>query len=101
MKTSELTDAALDWAVTKAAGYLRKQGDHWMVKLPYVRARMNFVPGPRCCFSPSTRWAQGGPIIEGEGLRLHRSHTGEWWAGTEADPHRPASGSSPLIAAMR
>jgi|SanBayMetagenome_1026888.scaffolds.fasta_scaffold80471_1 hypothetical protein len=66
IKTSELTGAALDWAVAKAADYLSRMGDHWMVTLPGVRVRMNFVPGPRCSFSPSTRWAQSGPIIEQE-----------------------------------
>jgi hypothetical protein len=52
-------------------------------------------------FKPSTDWDQGGPIIEREGIRLHRSHTGEWWASPEVDPHRPISGATPLVAAMR
>jgi len=52
-------------------------------------------------FWPSTDWSQGGPIIEREGIRLHRSHTGAWWAASEATPGAPISGPTPLIAAMR
>jgi hypothetical protein len=79
MKTSELTGAALDWAVAKAIG------EYKPVAVPHY----------------STDWAQGGPIIEKEGIRLHRSHTGDWWAGAESEPHKPISGPTPLIAAMR
>lgn len=54
MKTSELTGAALDWAVAQCEGFgvnvhagsaltIRGDGDWW---------------------NPSTDWAQGGPIIE-------------------------------------
>jgi hypothetical protein len=52
-------------------------------------------------YKPSRNWALGGPIIERESIRLHRSHTGDWWAGPESDPHRPVSGPTLLIAAMR
>ena len=75
IKTRDLTGPALDWAVAKAADYLSRLGDHWMVTLPGVHVRMNFVPGPRCVFTPSTRWAQGGPIIEREFISVS---PGEW-----------------------
>jgi hypothetical protein len=103
IKTSELTGAALDWAVAKTADYLTQLGDHWMVTLPKVSARMNFVPGPRCVFTPSTRWAQGGPIIEQELIELSidgASNDGMWVAKSP-DWHAPASGPTPLVAAMR
>ena len=48
MKTSELTGAALDWAVAKAIG------EYKPVAVP----------------SYSTDWAQGGPIIEREGISI-------------------------------
>jgi len=97
IQTKDLTGAALDWAVAEAAGYLSKLGDHWMVKLPYVSVRMNFVPNsPRSVFSPSTRWAQGGPIIEREGMTLIRFPE---WTAVAGDVQ--ASGPTPLIAAMR
>ena len=98
LKTSELTGAALDWAVAKAADYLSRLGDHWMVTLPGVHVRMNFIPGPRCAFSPSTRWAQGGPIVEREKITLE--WTGEdWMAYIRHDEEFFAP--TPLIAAMR
>jgi len=101
MKTSELTGPALDWAVAKAADYLHRQGDHWMVALPYVSARMNFVPNsPRSVFSPSTRWAQGGPIIEREGIELLCESLGfRWVAAPQMGPEW--RGPTPLVAAMR
>lgn len=51
MKTSELTGAALDWAVAKCEGY-----------------RLDLVP--EGSYSPSTNWSQGGPIIEREGISV-------------------------------
>ena len=112
MKTSELTGAALDWAVAKAADYLTRLGDHWMVTLPGVHVRMNFVPGPRCVFTPSTRWAQGGPIIESEGIELICNlrpneartfkTTPDWRASRRAWSKGDVwYGPTPLIAAMR
>lgn len=80
MKVSELTGAALDYWVAKC------EGENY--------AALDF-------YVPSQLWDQGGPIIEREGIRLHRSVTGEWWAGSEAEPQRPVSGPTPLIAAMR
>lgn len=99
IKTAELNGPALDWAVAEAAGYLSKEGDHWMVKLPYVSVRMNFVPdSPRSVFSPSTRWAQGGPIIELEMIELLCEGLG-WLAIPRKGPEW--RGPTPLVAAMR
>jgi hypothetical protein len=93
-KTSELTGPALDWAVAKCEGIQWEQGD---------LDAGEYGPG----FKPSTNWAQGGPIIEREGITLdYDAHDGDklWEArryafdGTllhnEYDP-------TPLIAAMR
>ena len=68
MKTSELTGRALDWAVAKCEGgtirtengVFLNQGDGYDY------------------FTPSTYWAQGGPIIEREKLTL--SDCGGGWA---------------------
>jgi hypothetical protein len=50
-------------------------------------------------YSPSTDWAQGGPIIEQDEITLHRM-TNDWVA-----VHNPSGdgqpGQHPLIAAMR
>ena len=109
MKTSELMGPALDWAVAKAADYLSRQGNHWMVKLPYVSVRMNFVPGPRCVFTPSTRWAQGGPFIEQEKICLTRPRWDGQWTALLVYEDRSFDGvasvefdaPTPLVAAMR
>ena len=84
MNTSDLTGPALDWAVAKCEG-----------------VAFDLAPDGYYTYKPSTNWLHGGPIIEREGIRLHRSVTGRWWAGPEFDPHRPVAGPTPLIAAMR
>ena len=94
MKTSELTGAALDWAVAKCEGIDLFETEGWI-----------YMDGTRAVFRPSTDWAQGGPIIEREGINLRLQ------AGTDKQPvafvwvnHQPAHrqhGSTPLIAAMR
>lgn len=60
-------------------------------------------------FSPSTNWAQGGPIIEREGISVsHCKHGVEgvdaWWATggpTGEEETLGLFGPTPLIAAMR
>ena len=93
MKTSELTGAALDWAVAKCEGHTGKWVDDDLFG--------NHIERP---YSPSTDWAQGGPIIEREFIEFGVSKT---------DPIRYAAkiyvndkriithGSTHLIAAMR
>ncbi len=104
MKTSELTGLALDWAVAKCEGmHVMMSRGGWFVfdADAYSEFRNDYNDSKLQMFRPSTNWAQGGPIIEKEGIRLHRSHTGDWWAGAESEPHKPISGPTPLIAAMR
>lgn len=93
IKTSDLTLLALDWAVARV---------EFVGTLPLriVSGVIYTVEGDN--WNPSTDWAQGGPIIEREGLCLWSEGydweakiqigSGEWlteWAET------------PLIAAMR
>jgi hypothetical protein len=87
MKTSELTGAALDWAVAKCEGY-----------------RLDLVPEDS--YTPSTDWSQGGPIIEREGISIvQQGDAAEWVASVynhhEDDWHLHTNGPTPLIAAMR
>lgn len=69
MKTAELSGAALDWAVSQC----EENGGIW------YESDRDAVP-----FTPSTDWAQGGPIIERERIDLNR-FSGQWaarlWAG--------------------
>jgi hypothetical protein len=79
MKTSELTDAALDSAVAICehnAGWEPEGEDR------------DFY---------STDWAQGGPIIEREGIAVGKSWE-SWKAFTDTST---GEGPTPLIAAMR
>ena len=113
MNTSELQGAALDWAVGIAAGYMRLENGQWVVQLPAVGdgVSLPFAAGPRCTFSPSTRWAQGGPIIEQELNDLFKLHgrVGDppvWCAAKHVhrDGHTALlslTGPTPLVAAMR
>lgn len=87
MKTSELKGAALDWAVAKCEGFDRTE--HWQPRF-------------------STDWAQGGPIIEREGMDVDRApNECKWYAhlftfsGGEIQQHFMTNGPTPLIAAMR
>jgi hypothetical protein len=93
MKTSELKDLALDWAVAKIVFPDPDYED--ADRSVYVYGDDEFH------FTPSTNWAQGGPIIERERISV-----------ASIDPHWQASmpttfyegeqdGPTPLIAAMR
>jgi hypothetical protein len=62
MKTSELTGAALDWAVALIEFPSPDYEDD--NRLVYVHGDDEFH------FAPSIYWTQGGPIIEREGMNL-------------------------------
>jgi hypothetical protein len=94
IKTSELTGAALDWAVAKCEGVSFVHGD-----CEYELDGRVFQRGG-CSVERrySTDWTQGGPIIEREGITLTHQQT-QWVAQTDDDVF--AYGPTPLIAAMR
>jgi hypothetical protein len=97
MKTSELTGAALDWAVAKCLGHteFHNYGS-------YIRIPTN--PSGSLRFCPSTDWAQGGPIIEREKIGIVTSDKdANVWIGSifEPDWKFNRTGPTPLIAAMR
>ena len=84
IKTSELTGAQLDWAVSKAIG------EYKPVEVP----------------SYSTDWAQGGPIIEREKIdvfwqSITGSFVGSAARGRKVGWRHLQYGPTPLIAAMR
>jgi hypothetical protein len=82
MKTSEMTGAALNWAVQIAEGYVQPDP----------------IDFARNCFKPSTDWSQGGPIIERERLLLRPCGL-SWECSMGGDNW--FKGLTPLIAAMR
>ena len=87
IKTSELSSVALDWAVASCES------------LFFRRLEIeNYHNG----YSPSTNWAQGGPIIEREAIELSPQNFGEFWVALYPQwqtSHRQ-EGQTPLIAAM-
>ena len=96
IKTSELTGAALDWAIAKC---------------DEVNAKYLQPDDFRACqrignFRYSTNWAQGGPIIEREFINTtnrYIPHAWVWEAAlvdNDSKLHR-GDGPTPLIAAMR
>ena len=103
IKTSELSGKALDWALAKAifpesfAGRCNKQG------LPYWAA------GWLRSGSPSTDWAQLGPLIDQYKISMMPRpvldlSNAYWWA--QVGPERPENstlnhGETALIAACR
>lgn len=97
MKTSELTGPALDWAVAKCEGYF----DIDMAVVRNGEVRVHYFDK----WAPFTDWAQGGPIIEREGIELSmpRLTTREKWCATRIENSAVCEdhGPTPLIAAMR
>ena len=99
IKTSELTGAALDWAVAKCA---------YAGTPPFiVWNKQVWEPTDYWRYAPSTDWAQGGPIIEREAVTLdYDAHDTEklWEArhyAFDGTLLQKEFGPTPLIAAMR
>ena len=106
IKTSELSDIALDWAVAHAMQYVTHDALGWTVTLPVSSEPPATTPPltfPKN-FSPSTRWAQGGPIIElneiGSFHYIHGFH-GPTWSASIGSGGFQQDGPTLLIAAMR
>jgi Protein of unknown function (DUF2591) len=89
MKTNELIDITLDWAVAKCNGY----------DLRYIVSKEDFE---RATWLHASRmWNVGGPIIEREKIKLCCSHTNKDWYAEVSPYHYRKYGPAPLIAAMR
>lgn len=89
IKTQDLTGAALDWAIVRA---------NFEINFETVWSQGG------CEYS--TDWAQGGPIIEREGINLDNYEKNPRWSAWTPAPDREsgesqAYGPTPLIAAMR
>ena len=93
IKTSELTGAALDWAVAvcETRHHVRVLGSVSFIK--NIDALIKFTA--------STDWQQGGPIIERELIETTRggAYAEHFWKATRNSI--TAYGPTPLIAAMR
>jgi hypothetical protein len=98
LKVSELSGAALDWAVAKCEGRQEPEVVNNFAVAWYTWPNTHY----------STDWAQGGPIIEREGISIRYSEKdarGAWYAvlgpNRFLSPDHEGSGPTPLIAAMR
>lgn len=92
IKTSELTGAALDWAVANCDD----------VHVHFVRGALRYGPSQfsdEDQYSPSNDWSQGGPIIERELIAIDSD--GKVWCASSNDKPLAFYGPTMLIAAMR
>jgi hypothetical protein len=101
MKTSELSGAALNWAVAKCEGANWEDG----LLVWYGEESVKRQCRPNAY---STDWLQGGPIIEREGIVVDIRKEYGWIAAREfwyledkADHDLCSTGETYLIAAMR
>jgi hypothetical protein len=101
MKVSELTGAALDWAVAKASE--PEVVDGYIVNESFMTRWTDDECEDGVDYHYSTNWAQGGPIIEREGISVATDDVEPWCGFIEDDETNTLffSGPTPLIAAMR
>jgi hypothetical protein len=97
MRVAELEGSLLDYWVARAAG-------HDMIAIDaagtcsYVKPELGLQV--RTIFSPTSRWDQGGPIIERERISIKQDARGGCYA--YFDHSNPtAAGPTALVAAMR
>jgi len=115
IKTSELSGAALDWAVAQCEqkplvfrgrkwptdGAATVEYAPWAVH-PVVNGSGPFVASLcNSTYSPSTDWSQGGPIIEREGVLFVGTNDGGMYHAWIVRRNASALGPTHLIAAMR
>jgi hypothetical protein len=103
MRTTDLTGALLDkWVCRIELDEFNGRTNDDALRAAVV-AKIGSVP-----FSPSTNWAQGGPIIEHERIAIFPGTKGKWravhnfWDTSESRSDRPVPAwfDDPLIAAM-
>ncbi len=96
IKAAEATQLQLNWLVAKVEGKDGVLHDDGITRCIVIAAPSGVYKGT---YSPSINWAQGGQIIEREGISIYRM-TSDWSAAY--NPSGAAQdGSTPLIAAMR
>lgn len=103
IKTQDLIGAQLDWAVAKCEGWECEFSDE--VSGPWLIPADGYLNDerPLSGFTPSSDWAQGGPIIEREKMYLNFGVLGSPWEAVV--PSRTFTlvsyGETALVAAMR
>ena len=106
IETSELIGAALDWAVAKCEAekdvlYCQQQYGRLLVRI----AGNHETTDSEWLYSPSTNWAQGGPIIEREKILADFdngwSFETPWRCAVSINRYDLYDGETLLVAAMR
>jgi hypothetical protein len=100
LKVSEATQLQLDWLVARC------EDEPIRISDGVVRFNMSQFTDDYNRYAPSTDWAQGGPIIEREGLapdarRDVNNNTIEWECYNWRGDGNYITGPTCLIAAMR
>ena len=95
IKVAKATKLQLDWLVAKCEG-VNEEAFHLYYE-PTEPADYDSHGYPE--FHYSTVWAQGGPILEREGISIYRM-TSDWSAAYNPSG-ATQDGPTPLIAAMR
>ena len=116
MKTSKVSEATgdiLDYLVAVAQGATVVEKHHGDFQGFYVVIASDLFSKVGRSYSPSSRWNQGGPIIEQENIKLFPNVGGTWSAQIRHEEDHQlvshkvlagwsrGSGSTPLIAACR
>ena len=98
MRTSELSGAALDWAVAMAEGWQHITAQDNGGEYPWL-AKHGKYQDPKH-YRPTSNWMQGGPIIEREGVSIDQMYDTKLWCASMENT-AGHTGTTPLIAAMR
>jgi len=100
MKVSELEGALLDYWAGKAERIISAS---LRIVSPQNACEWRDRSGLWRRWSPSTKWGQGGPIIDRERIGLMPAVEGgvAFWIAAHQDYSDPVRGSTPTIAAMR
>ena len=104
IKTAELIGRQLDYAVALSAGgtgfrydtiasyWITIDGKHYVLSNGWSEDQ---------CYTPSTNWLRGGPIIERESISICTQMTNKDWMAVSFHGDIDGFGPTPLIAAMR
>lgn len=105
VKVNDATLIQLNWMVAKCDIKRAVLHDDGITRCIMLETAKGLYAGR---FNPSTDWAQGGPIIEREGIKIHKGNDLYFPKGNEkSDYYEPLwvagkqHGQTPLIAAMR
>lgn len=107
VRASNLTGAALDWALAMAEGYTQDSKDHTCIISPQDEPISCTVRGAALGYGyrPSTSWTQGGPLIEKHRGGMSHEHrladTEVRWSGGPAEMGYWCYGPTPLVAFCR